>query len=38
MILTKYARISILEQVVAEEKFKLCSQAYQSLCDKLAVN
>ncbi|XP_044507753.1 uncharacterized protein LOC123227131 [Mangifera indica] len=25
-------------KVVAEEKFKLCSQAYQSLCDKLAVN
>ncbi|KAK3405610.1 uncharacterized protein LOC104425497 [Eucalyptus grandis] len=23
---------------VAEEKFKLCSAAYQSLCDKLAVN
>lgn len=25
-------------KVVAEEKFKLCSAAYQSLCDKLAVN
>ncbi|XP_031274533.1 uncharacterized protein LOC116132991 [Pistacia vera] len=25
-------------KVVAEEKFKLCSRAYQSLCDKLAVN
>ncbi|KAI9154165.1 hypothetical protein LWI28_021889 [Acer negundo] len=25
-------------KVVAEEKFKLCSQAYQSICDKLAVN
>ncbi|GKV25838.1 hypothetical protein SLEP1_g35221 [Rubroshorea leprosula] len=26
------------KQVIAEEKFKLCSSAYQSLCDKLAVN
>ncbi|KAJ7971437.1 DnaJ domain containing protein [Quillaja saponaria] len=25
-------------KVVAEEKFKLCSAAYQSLCDKLAVS
>ncbi|KAG6596238.1 DnaJ-like subfamily B member 8, partial [Cucurbita argyrosperma subsp. sororia] len=25
-------------KVMAEEKFKLCSVAYQSLCDKLAVN
>ncbi|XP_024031209.1 uncharacterized protein LOC21410620 [Morus notabilis] len=25
-------------KVVAEEKFKLCSAAYQSLCDKLGVN
>ncbi|XP_022158327.1 dnaJ homolog subfamily C member 7 homolog [Momordica charantia] len=25
-------------KAVAEEKFKLCSVAYQSLCDKLAVN
>ncbi|XP_044501881.1 uncharacterized protein LOC123222914 [Mangifera indica] len=25
-------------KVVAEEKFKLCSQAYRSLCDKLGVN
>lgn len=25
-------------KAVAEEKFKLCSAAYQSLCDKLAIN
>ncbi|PNX98551.1 heat shock protein binding [Trifolium pratense] len=25
-------------KVIAEEKFKRCSAAYQSLCDKLAVN
>ncbi|CAA2954573.1 Hypothetical predicted protein [Olea europaea subsp. europaea] len=25
-------------KVVAEEKFKICSAAYQSLCDKLALN
>jgi hypothetical protein len=27
--------INVCEQAVAEEKFKLCSAAYQSLCDKL---
>lgn len=31
-------KLYVLEQAVAEEKFKLCSAAYQSLCDKLAVN
>ena len=30
--------IYVLEQAVAEEKFKHCSAAYQSLCDKLAVD
>ncbi|XP_028777535.1 uncharacterized protein LOC114734155 isoform X2 [Neltuma alba] len=25
-------------KVIAEEKFKVCSAAYQSLCDKLAIN
>lgn len=25
-------------KAIAEEKFKLCSAAYQSLCDKLAVD
>lgn len=29
---------TICVQAVAEEKFKVCSAAYQSLCDKLALN
>ncbi|RDX93939.1 hypothetical protein CR513_23738, partial [Mucuna pruriens] len=29
---------SVNSKVIAEEKFKHCSAAYQSLCDKLAIN
>ncbi|CAK7342334.1 unnamed protein product, partial [Dovyalis caffra] len=35
VLLTKQL-INVSEQAVAEEKFKLCSAAYQSLCDMLA--